>query len=172
MRHTDYVRSGFGRVVAAYTKPATVLHALRTVLGEDVFDRAYRRYAEAWAWRHPLPWDFFSVFEAEAGRDLDWFWRPWFYGTATLDQALEDVRRNGDGLRVTVSNLGDAVMPVLLEVETAAGGTVRRRWPASVWAGTRTVTRTVELQGRPVRVTLDADRRFPDVDDANDEWRP
>ena len=172
MRHTDYVRSGFGRVVAAYTKPATVLHALRTVVGEDVFDRAYRRYAEAWAWRHPLPWDFFNVVEAEAGRDLDWFWRPWFYGTATLDQALEDVRRAGDGLRVTVSNLGGAVMPVLLEVETAAGETVRRRWPASVWAGTRTVTRTVELEGRPVRVTLDPDRRFPDVDDANDEWKP
>lgn len=170
MRHTDHVRSSLGRGVAAYTKPATVLHALRTVLGEETFDRAYRRYAEVWSWKHPLPWDFFRMMEAEAGRDLDWFWREWFYRTDTLDQALAEVRETGSGVRVTVSNQGEAVMPVILEVTTEDGAVRTERWPASAWSGTRTLRREIDLPTPVVRIRLDPDDRFPDVDPTDDGW--
>jgi len=170
MQHTDHVTSPRGRVVAAYTKPATVLHALRTVVGEAAFESAYAGYARAWRYRHPLPWDFFAAVERAAGRDLDWFWREWFYRTDVLDQAVAGVRQEGDSVRVTVENRGGAVMPVLLRLETADGRAVDVRWPAGVWAGTRTVTRAVDAGGEVREVRLDPDHRFPDIDRSNDAW--
>ncbi|MDP2583474.1 MAG: M1 family metallopeptidase [Candidatus Palauibacterales bacterium] len=170
MQHTDHVTNPRGRVVAAYSKPATVLHALRTLLGPATFDSAYARYARAWRYGHPLPWDFFSGMERAAGRDLDWFWKEWFYRTDVLDQALGGVEPAGDGVRVTVENRGSAVMPVLLRLTLEDGSTIEARWPAGVWASTRRVTRVVTVPGTVTRVELDPRHLLPDVDRKNDVW--
>ncbi len=174
MRHTDYVENDFGRGVAAYMKPGTMLHALRAVLGPETFDEAYRAFFREWSWKHPYPWDFFRTVERVAGRELDWFWEPWFFGTATLDQAVAGVSRTADGLEVTVENLDGAVMPVRLEVATADGSTRRVEWPARAWSGARTITRSVSLprEAEVTGVTLDPERWFPDVDRSNNSWEP
>ncbi len=174
MRHTDYVENGFGRGVAAYMKPGTLLHALRAVLGRETFDEAYRAFYREWSWKHPYPWDFFRTVERVAGRELDWFWQPWFFETATLDQAVTGVERTAAGLRVTVENLDRAVMPVRLRITTADGTTRRAEWPVRAWAATRTMTRTISLPSAAevTRVTLDPERWFPDVDRSNNAWEP
>ena len=75
-----------------YGKPATALTILReTVLGRDLFDRAFREYAVRWRFKHPTPYDFFRTMEESSGVDLDWFWRGWFYGTDHVDIALDKV---------------------------------------------------------------------------------
>ena len=63
----------------AYGKPATALNILReTILGRELFDFAFKTYAERWAYKHPTPADFFRTMEDASGVDLDWFWRGWF----------------------------------------------------------------------------------------------
>ncbi|MFN4134644.1 MAG: M1 family metallopeptidase [Novosphingobium sp.] len=75
-----------------YGKPATALTILReTVLGRELFDRAFREYAERWRFKHPTPYDFFRTMEESSGVDLDWFWRGWFYSTDHVDIALDKV---------------------------------------------------------------------------------
>jgi hypothetical protein len=170
MQHTDYVESGFGRGVAAYAKPATLMHALRRALGEETFDRAYRDYARAWSYRHPYPWDFFRIMEKEAGVDLDWFWRSWFYDTVTLDQAIDAVDVEEGALGVTITNRGGAVMPIEIELHFEDGSSERVTWPVDVWAGTRRVTRRVEIPRRVVRIILDPERFYPDLDRTNNVW--
>ena len=77
----------------AYGKPATALNILReTVMGRELFDKAFKEYAERWAFKHPMPADFFRTMEDASGVDLDWFWRGWFYGTEPCDIALKDVK--------------------------------------------------------------------------------
>ncbi|CAN5168640.1 M1 family metallopeptidase [soil metagenome] len=76
----------------AYAKPATALVILReTILGRDLFDRAFREYAHRWAFKRPTPYDFFRTMEESSGVDLDWFWRGWFYSTDHVDIALDGV---------------------------------------------------------------------------------
>ncbi len=75
-----------------YGKPATALTILReTVLGRDLFDRAFREYATRWRFKRPTPYDFFRTMEESSGVDLDWFWRGWFYSTDHVDIALDKV---------------------------------------------------------------------------------
>jgi len=76
----------------AYTKPAAALNILREViLGRELFDYAFKEYAQRWAFKRPTPADFFRTMEEASGVDLDWFWRGWFYSTDHVDISLDKV---------------------------------------------------------------------------------
>jgi len=76
----------------AYAKPATGLNILReTIIGRELFDKAFKTYSKRWAFRHPEPADLFRTMEDATGEDLDWFWRGWFYSTDPVDIAIEKV---------------------------------------------------------------------------------
>jgi hypothetical protein len=76
----------------AYAKPATALNILReTVLGRELFDFAFREYAQRWKFKRPTPADFFRTMEDASGTDLDWFWRGWFYTTDNVDVSVDGI---------------------------------------------------------------------------------
>ena len=121
-------RQGLGFL--AYRKPGAGLILLREyLLGPERFDTAFREYIKRWAFKHPQPADFFRTIEEVAGEDLDWFWRSWFYGTATLDQALTAVTANDAGATIEVMHLQGLLMPVELELRYADDTTERLRIP-------------------------------------------
>jgi hypothetical protein len=77
----------------AYAKPATAMGILReTVMGPELFDKAFKTYAERWAFKHPEPADFFRTMEDASAVDLDWFWRGWFYSVDHVDISVENVK--------------------------------------------------------------------------------
>jgi len=76
----------------AYSKPTVALNILReTVMGRELFDYAFKEYAQRWMFKHPTPEDFFRTMEDASAVDLDWFWRGWFYTTDNCDISLEKV---------------------------------------------------------------------------------
>jgi hypothetical protein len=76
-----------------YAKAATALYILReSVMGKDLFDKAFKEYAQRWAFKHPKPADFFRTLEDASAVDLDWFWRGWFYTTDNCDQSIDQVK--------------------------------------------------------------------------------
>jgi hypothetical protein len=78
----------------AYGKPATALNILReTIMGKELFDYAFKTYAQRWMFKHPSPEDFFRTMEDASAVDLDWFWRGWFYSTDVVDIGLKSVKR-------------------------------------------------------------------------------
>jgi hypothetical protein len=80
----------------AYAKPAAALNILReTILGRELFDFAFRQYAQRWKFKRPTPADFFRTMEDASGTDLDWFWRGWFYGTDAVDIAIDGITEYG-----------------------------------------------------------------------------
>lgn len=78
----------------AYAKPATALNILReTVMGRELFDYAFKEYANRWKFKHPTPEDFFRTMEDASALDLDWFWRGWFYTTDWVDIGIKEVKK-------------------------------------------------------------------------------
>ncbi len=76
----------------AYAKPAAGLNILReTIMGRELFDRAFKEYCERWAFKHPTPADFFRTMEDASATDLDWFWRGWFYGIDAVDISMDSI---------------------------------------------------------------------------------
>lgn len=92
MASSDNVRPAeFG--ANAYTKPSAALTVLReSVMGPELFDKAFKEYAQRWAFKHPGPADFFRTMEDASAVDLDWFWRGWFYSTDNVDIDLNEVK--------------------------------------------------------------------------------
>jgi hypothetical protein len=172
MRHGDeYPRGTPAYGIASYEKMATNMVALRALLGEATFLRAYRAYGLAWLKKHPTPFDFFNAFEREAGRDLDWFWRSWWYETWTLDQAIAGVRAEGGRLLVTVEDRGQAPMPARLAVRRSGGRVDRVEVPVDVWlAGARRHVVTVSDAGSVESIEIDPENAFPDIDRTNQRW--
>lgn len=76
----------------AYGKPATALNILReTIMGRELFDYAFKIYANRWMFKHPSPDDFFRTMEDASAVDLDWFWRGWFYSVDAVDISISEV---------------------------------------------------------------------------------
>ena len=78
----------------AYGKPATGLNILReTIMGHELFDHAFKTYANRWKFKHPTPEDFFRTMEDASAVDLDWFWKGWFYSTDVVDLGIKNVKQ-------------------------------------------------------------------------------
>ena len=61
-------------------------------MGREAFDFAFKEYARRWAFKHPTPADFFRTMEDASAKDLDWFWRGWFYGIDPVDIAIDSLK--------------------------------------------------------------------------------
>jgi hypothetical protein len=154
-----------------YDKTAQVLSALRGMIGEETFHRAFREYGRRWNGKHPYPYDFFNTVAEVSGRDLGWFWTTWFYQPWPLDQAIASVTARGDSTEIALEDRGLAPMPVMLAV-TRADGTVQRiDVPVDVWlAGTRRHVVRVTSSPAVVKVEIDPDELFPDMERGNQVW--
>ncbi|MGQ0562812.1 MAG: M1 family metallopeptidase [Gemmatimonadota bacterium] len=172
MRRSAYHYTPFAYGVASYDKPGSVLVALRSVLGDDVFYRAYREYGQRWKYKKPYPWDLFNTFENVSGRDLDWFWQAWYNTTWTLDHAVASVTTSNSGTTITIRDLGNVPMPVNVTITRADGQSLRREVPVETWLnGATTATVSVPAGAAVTRVELDAARAYPDIDRSNNVWR-
>jgi hypothetical protein len=97
--NTDYIRplmTNSEQIVQfgynGYGKPSAALNVLReVVMGRELFDYAFKEYANRWAFKGPMPADFFRTMEDASAVDLDWFWRGWFFTTEHVDINIKDV---------------------------------------------------------------------------------
>ena len=157
--------------VIYYDKTAQVLSALRGILGEEMFHKAFREYGRRWTGRHPYPYDFFDTIEDVSKQDLSWFWNTWFFEAWPLDQAITSVKKNGASVEITIEDRGLAPMPIDLAVTRAGGRVERVRLPVSVWlSGARTHVVRVARSPEVMRVEIDPDGSFPDIDRSNQLW--
>ena len=168
MVHADAYPNDDAYQEASYVKPVVVMRALRGVLGDSVFLRAYREYGRRWTNKHPRPEDFFNTFNDVSGQDLSWFWKAWFFGTGTLDQAVEEMKVVGDSSRIVIANLGENPMPVLLAVTRADHSVQHLTIPVDAWLhGAKRDTVMVRNVPAVTRVEIDPDGWFPDVNPMN-----
>jgi aminopeptidase N len=174
MTEPDQIQPG-NLGVLAYYKPALGLRMLReSIIGEELFDEAFRAYINRWAFKHPRPNDFFNTMEDVAGQELDWFWRGWFATTWTMDQAVDSVKYVEDaaanGALISISNRQDLVMPVSMEITQQNGTKEMVRLPAQVWQKGDTWTVKYQTETPVSKVVIDPHGEFPDTDLSNNTW--
>jgi aminopeptidase N len=146
-----------------YNKGASVLHMLRRVLGDSVFFRSLRTYANSPALKYSTAAirDFQTVCENVSGTNLEYFFREWIYGEGFPEYAYAwTSSSSGNDYLLTINieqifekgNPPFFTMPIDFRI-TAAG-----------WDTTVTVLNDSIIQGfvfripkRPSNVLLDPD---------------
>jgi hypothetical protein len=135
-------RDFFSYTSTVYGKASLMLETLERYLGEDVTGEILKTYYERFSFKHPTTDDFRAISEEVSGRDLDWFFEPWLYGTGVCDYAVTriesekieadadtaDVQAERYRTAVTVERTGEVVMPVDVLIELKSGQTIAREW--------------------------------------------
>ena len=161
--------------ILAYYKPGYGLRLLRDeILGADRFDRAFRKYVEYWAYKHPTPDDFFRTIENETGENLAWFWRGWFQHNWAFDQAISSVEYEGldpkNGAIIRIENLQQLPMPVVVEATTVSGKKIREKLPVDIWQRNTSWSFKLPSTEKLSKVVIDPDHVYPDIDPTNNSW--
>lgn len=171
MRWSDYHYNGAAYGTASYPKPASILATLRSLLGEETFNSALQTFMQRWQFKHPYPWDLFNTFEDVSGRNLDWFWRSWYYETWTLDQAVTEVSKTENGTRIIIQDFGQIPMPAEVKITFSNGDTTTREINVGTWLrGATSVILTIDNDEEVTKVEIDPDYKFPDADRSNNTW--
>ncbi|MCA8971362.1 MAG: M1 family metallopeptidase [Planctomycetes bacterium] len=181
----NYAGNAYG--FQTYGKAPMMLSMLGGIVGDEAVQAAIRAYANAWAFKHPSPWDFANCVSRELGEDLDWFWYYWLWTTESVDGSIQGVEDDGGVAVVTVRQDGEMPSPVVLKFEFGADTssmklpenakrldekTIVVTWPVDVWFDGR---RTFEARfdhgsAELTRVVFDPQRRFPDRNPSDNFW--
>ncbi|MFT7352116.1 MAG: hypothetical protein ACI9XR_001886 [Flavobacterium sp.] len=161
--------------ILAYFKPGSGLDMLRNeILGAERFDLALKTYVDRWAYKHPMPDDFFRTIENVAGEDLGWFWRSWFVNNWRLDQSINSVKyiKNDakNGAIVTIENLDKMPMPVTMQVKTKSGIISIKKLPVEIWERNKEWSFTLDTNEELESITLDPENVLPDYNSENNVW--
>ncbi|MCC8423323.1 M1 family metallopeptidase [Mucilaginibacter sp. UR6-11] len=159
-----------------YNKTALGLDMLReVVLGPERFDFAFHEYIKNWAMKHPLPYDFFRAMNDAAGEDLNWFFKPWFFTTWKLDQAVESVTYEANdptnGAIITIVNKEKMAMPVDLKITQANGKTELLKLPVNVFQRNGTWKFKYPSTSAIKSIVIDPDHLLPDIDLKNNIYK-
>jgi hypothetical protein len=171
IRWSDYHYPGPAYGVASYPKPASVLIALRGILGEETFNKAHRELISRWKYKHAYPWDIFNTFEDVSGEDLTWFWRSWYYETWSLNHSIAKVEESNGSTVITIDDRGQVPMPVNLEITMSDGSVIREtlgvdHWLRGYTSGEIVLDNTTGVS----KVVIDPDNHFPYLGSSNLIW--
>jgi hypothetical protein len=158
-----------------YAKTTYGLNLLRNeVLGKDRFDYAFRAYTQAWAFKHPTPYDFFNCMNNAAGEDLNWFWKEWFYTTWMLDQAITKLvyidKNPSKGAFITVENKDKMIMPLVAKIVETNGKEQIISLPVEIWQRGASFTFKVSSSSAIAKVIIDPNHVLPDINRKNNIW--
>jgi hypothetical protein len=160
---------------AAYTRPQFAYTQLMDLLGYETFHRCLTTYMDRWKGKHPGPYDFFNTFNDVSGKDLDWFWKPWFFefGYPDLKVTVGKVdNATGTPLYVAyVEREGVLPVPVKLEVEYQDGSKETFLRNMEPWRNTSQRVMQIPLDRNkvPVKAVLGG-KTIPDARPKDNIW--
>jgi hypothetical protein len=165
----DELRRGYGN--NAYGKPSLGYLALKDLLGDATFKRALHGFMDRWHGKHPIPWDFFNTVNNVTGRDLNWFFKAWYFDNSYIDIAVRGVARSANGYRVTLENIGGMPAPVDIVVGYADGSSQTFHQTPAIWqSNLQKAVVTVPARKTVANVKLDHAIGV-DADTANVGWK-
>jgi tetratricopeptide (TPR) repeat protein len=135
-------------------KGAAMLNMLRTVMGNDNFNKLMQAFPEKYAWQSVSTVDFRKLAEQISGQNLQYFFVQWLESSGAPEFKMDyTVFRTQKGFRVMgkiTQDLDTFQMPVDLKVETEGNPETKR---IDV-VGTSSEF-TVDTFGKPKNVTID-----------------
>lgn len=135
--HADHFETNLAYGMSAYRKGGLTLLNLEYILGEEVFDRAMKRYYNTWKFKHPNAVDFEVIMEKESGLELSWFFDYWTKTTKTIDYAVSGVEGKGKKSEVRLEKIGLIPMPLDVVVTLSDGEQLNYHIPLGLTRGNR-----------------------------------
>ncbi len=154
----------------SYPKPALGYLYVKDMLGDSLFLRGLHRYIRDWRGKHPAPLDFFGSMNTGSGKNLNWFWRRWFYDDGYPDLAITGLQHKKGSTAVVVANKGGKPIPIDLTIDFTDGSNRKIHRSVSVWEqGNKTAIIDVP-SGKTIRKVTLGSTYTPDSYPRDNVW--
>lgn len=80
----------------SYNKGGRILHMLRSFVGDDAFFAALKKYLTDNKFKPAEAQQLRLAFEAVTGKDMNWFWNEWYYGSGEPHLDISYKYENGN----------------------------------------------------------------------------
>ncbi|PWS29121.1 peptidase [Pedobacter yonginense] len=124
---------GSGSFTNSYPKPGLAYLYIKDYLGEELFTKALHTYIKNWNGKHPMPYDFFYSINAGSGKNLNWFWKAWFFEGGVTDMAIKAVSKTADGYSIIIENKSIKPLPIDLTLSYSNGTVEKNHSTIGVW---------------------------------------
>ena len=124
---------GAGSFTNSYPKPGLAYLFIKDYLGEELFTKALHTYIKNWNGKHPMPYDFFNSMNEGSGKNLNWFWKPWFFEGGILDLGIKAVDKTNGGYTIVVENKGIKPLPIDLTLSYDDGSVEKNHNTIGIW---------------------------------------
>ncbi len=155
--------------VASYSKPGVAYHYLQDFLGRDTFRNALQEFMNRWNGKHPIPYDFFNSFNNYLGKDLSWYWKPWFFEFGYPDLGIKSYTLKNNSLELEIEKVGNIPIPIKISL-MKDGVSIKVIYKAAdVWMnGDKTIKIKLDNPGEFDRIVLGS-IQIADVNKENNE---
>jgi hypothetical protein len=152
----------------SYPKPAMGYLYIKDLLGDELFTKALHYYINQWKGKHPTPWDFFGSMNMGSGRNLDWFWKKWFFDNGVPDLAIGKVDLNKPTVEIIAKGTKPVPVNLLITFADSTTQTIHRN--IGVWEkGNMNITIPLPAGKKIVKLKLGG-VYVPDAMKGDNEW--
>jgi hypothetical protein len=114
-----------------------------------------------------IPYDFFFTFNEVTGKDLSWYWKPWFFERGYPDLAIKNASYDNGKLEIEIEKVGIIPIPVNLVVTCKDYSRIEIYENAAVWEkGNNILKIERESESKPLSIVLGSDF-IPDSNEKN-----
>ena len=132
-------------VVASYS-----YFSLHQLLGKDLFSKCLKTYMNTWKYKHPAPYDFMFIFNEVSGKDLNWFWKRWYFDWVYMDIGIKSFKNNV----LTVENLGGRPLAFTIKVNYADETSSLEEVNPVVWKDESVYNKKIESKKEIISIQL------------------
>ncbi|GAB4094395.1 M1 family aminopeptidase [Flaviaesturariibacter terrae] len=142
----------------SYNKGGRILHMLRNYVGDSAFFKSLNLYLSSNKFKSAEAQQLRLAFEEVTGKDLNWFWNQWYYGSGhpkldinySYDEAARQVR-----VIVQQKQTGDKIFTLPVAIDVYNGPNRVRH---QVWVDAKADTFVFAAAAKPDLVNFDADK--------------
>jgi len=144
--------------MVTYSKGGRILNMLRNYVGDSAFFRALNLYLVNFKFRNAEAQNLRLVFEQVTGRDLNWYWNQWYYGSGhpifDINYSYDDTKKMSLVVIDQVQNTGK-IFRIPMAIDVYEGGSRTRH---KVWLENERDSFYFSYNKRPDLINVDGDK--------------
>jgi aminopeptidase N len=161
---------GVSSFINSYPKPAMGYLFVKDMLGDDLFYKGLHNYFRNWGGKHPMPYDFFYSMNTGTGKNLNWFWKRWFFDDGIPDLAIAKVIEKGKAKQVIIESKGTKPVPVDVTVLYTDGSSQKFHQSIAVWEKGNKTTSVNFTSTKKIKTVSLGSSHVPDSNKKDNEY--
>ncbi len=142
----------------SYQKGGRILHMLRNYIGDSAFFKSLNNYLTTYKFKTAEAHQLRLAFEEVTGRDLNWFFNQWYFGsghpTVNIDYTYDDAAGKATVIVQQTQTTGKYFqLPLAIDIYNGASKTRH-----NVWSRSSADTFTFSYTKRPDLINADGDK--------------